>query len=386
MAQIAPPAPTTVAPNPFETGPGTPAGRYLRRYWQPVRLSQDLPAGQAQPITVMGERFTLYRGTGGRAVVTQPGCPHRQTMLSVGNVEGDSLRCMFHGWKFGPDGQCQEAPGQSPRLVERTRLTSYPTHEEFGVIFAYFGEGEPPRFPDIPGFSRRYGKDMMSALVRDCGTYRRTCNYYINVENALDLAHVAYTHRLSSNPSVTEVGFAPEVLRIRDVTVERLDYGIRAVEVEEDSEPVVATVMLPNAMHLLVPQREGFLEQIAWRVPIDDTSHLSYQITSMHVDEAGKTWWDEYNARKKELIARYPATELCAEQVLRGEKTLFDFADHPDLVNIEDHVAQIGIQFVDDAGKENLAQSDKAVLQLRRMFLSRLADLESGAPIPETEW
>jgi len=340
----------------------------------------------AKPIQVMGERFTLYRSASGKAVVTQAGCPHRQTMLSIGNVEGESLRCMFHGWKFGPDGQCQDAPGQSPSLVARTRIETYPTHEQYGVIFAYFGEGEPPRFPDFDGFSKKYGQDMMSAPVLDYGTYRRTCNYYINVENALDLAHVAYTHKLSSDPTITEVGFSPDVIRIRDVTVERLEFGIRAVEVEDETAPVISTVMLPNAMHLIVPQRDGFLEQIAWRVPIDDVSHLSYQITALHTDEEGAKRYYEYRARRQELMAKYPSTELCAEQILRGEKTLRDFADHPDLVNIEDHVAQIGMQWIDDAGKENLAQSDKAVLQLRRMFMSRLADFDSGAPIPETDW
>lgn len=386
MSTVVPPAPTTAAHSPFETGPGTPAGRYLRKFWQPVRLSDDLPRGRAQPITVMDEKFNLYRGAGGRAVVTQAGCPHRQTMLSVGNVEGDSIRCMFHGWKFGPDGQCEEAPGQSPKLVERQRIKTYPTHEVHGVIFAYFGEGDAPPFHDLDGFSKRFGRDMMSALVLDRATYRRNCNFYINVENALDLAHVAYTHKLSSDPTLTEVGFAPDVIRVRDVTVERLDFGIRAVEVEEESEPVISTVMLPNAMHLLVPQRDGWMEQFAWRVPIDDVSHMSFQITALHTDEAGRERYLEYRARKRELIAKYPSTERCAEEILRGEKTLYDFADHPDLVNIEDHVAQMGMQFIDDMGKENLAQSDKAVLQLRRMFMSRLADQESGAPMPETAW
>jgi len=386
MTAIVPPAPTTEVLSPFETGPGTPAGRYLRSFWQPVKLSQDLPKGQARPVAVMGEKFTLYRGATGKPVVTQPGCAHRQTLLSVGHVEGDSIRCMFHGWRFGSDGRCEDAPGQSPSLLERTRIRTYPTHEVYGVIFAYFGDGEPPTFPDIEAFSKRHGKDMMSALVVDCGTYRRNCNYYINVENALDLAHVPYTHQISSDPTITEVGFSPDVAFVRDVTVERFDFGVRAVEVIDGDTPTVSTVMLPNAMHLIVGQRDGYLEQVAWRVPIDDESHLSFQISSLHTDEEGKRRYHEYKARRNELIAKYPSTEVCAEQILRGEKTLLDFADHPDLVNMEDHVAQMGMQFITDRGKENLAQSDKAVLQLRRMFMSRLADFVSGAPTPAGDW
>lgn len=386
MTAVVPPVPTTDTLNPFRTGPGTPAGRYLRSFWQPVRLSADLPRGTAQSVVVMGEQFTLYRGAGGRAVLTQPGCAHRQTLLSVGTVEEDSIRCMFHGWLFGPDGQCREAPGQSASLVARMRIRSYPTHEEYGVVFAYLGEGEPPRFPDIEGFSNKHGRDMMSALVRDCGTYRRNCNYYINVENALDLAHVPYTHRLSADPNVTEVGFSPDVAVVGDVTVERFDWGVRATAVTGAGVPTTSTVMLPNAMHLVVGQRDGHLEQVAWRVPVDDESHLSYQITTLHTDEEGRRRYEEYRARKQDLIAKYPATELCAEQILRGEKKLLDFHDHPDLVNIEDHVAQMGMRFIADPGKENLAQSDKAVIQLRRLFVSRMADFEAGNPAGASDW
>lgn len=386
MTAVAPPAPAVEALNLFETGPGTPAGKYLRSFWQPVRLSADLPRGRAQPIAVMGEQFTLYRGTGGQAVVTQPGCAHRQTLLSVGNVEEDSIRCIFHGWLFGPDGQCQEAPGQSPGLVERMKIRTYPTHEEYGVIFAYFGQGEAPHFPDIDGFSKKHGRNMMSALVRDTGTYRRNCNYYINVENVLDLAHVPYTHRMSSDPNITEVGFSPDVGAIRGITVERFDFGVRATELDSGRVPTVMTVMLPNAMHLIVDQRDGFLEQVAWRVPINDECHMSFQISTLHTDEEGKKRYEEYKSRKMDLISKYPSTEVCAEQILRGDKTLFDFHDHPDLVNIEDHVAQMGMQFITDPSKENLAQSDKAVLQLRRMFMSRLGDFVGGAPTVDSDW
>ena len=32
------------------TGPGTLAGRYLRRFWQPVYLAEDLPPGRAEGV------------------------------------------------------------------------------------------------------------------------------------------------------------------------------------------------------------------------------------------------------------------------------------------------------------------------------------------------
>ena len=46
-------------------GPDRLAGRYLRRFWHPVIRSQDLPAGRAIPVRLLGQDFTLYRGESG---------------------------------------------------------------------------------------------------------------------------------------------------------------------------------------------------------------------------------------------------------------------------------------------------------------------------------
>jgi 5,5'-dehydrodivanillate O-demethylase oxygenase subunit len=48
----------TVEFNFVHTGPGTLAGRYLRRFWQPIYLSRDVAKGKAVPIRIMSEEFT----------------------------------------------------------------------------------------------------------------------------------------------------------------------------------------------------------------------------------------------------------------------------------------------------------------------------------------
>src|SRR5437773_2059308 len=76
-----------------QTGPGTLAGRYLRRFWQPVYRAEDLAKGTATPIRIMSEGMTLYRGESGKAQVLAFRCAHKATQLSVGWVEGDTIRC-----------------------------------------------------------------------------------------------------------------------------------------------------------------------------------------------------------------------------------------------------------------------------------------------------
>ena len=101
------------------TGPGTLAGRYLRLFWQPVFIGTDLPAGRAKPIRIMSEDFTLYRGESGQAHCVAFRCAHRGTQLSTGWVEGDEIRCFYHGWKYDGTGQCTEQPAEPEPFCRR---------------------------------------------------------------------------------------------------------------------------------------------------------------------------------------------------------------------------------------------------------------------------
>ena len=55
------------------TGPGTPAGRYLRQFWIPVAEINDVKPARAKTITIMSEKFTLYRGESGAALQSVAG-------------------------------------------------------------------------------------------------------------------------------------------------------------------------------------------------------------------------------------------------------------------------------------------------------------------------
>lgn len=49
------------------TRPGTPCGELMRRYWQPVALSRELPPGGAPlPVRILSEDLVLSRDDAGR--------------------------------------------------------------------------------------------------------------------------------------------------------------------------------------------------------------------------------------------------------------------------------------------------------------------------------
>lgn len=78
---------------------------------------------------IAGERVVLYRKPDGQIVAMEDRCPHRQAALSLGMKEGENLRCMYHGLRFGPDGKCNEIPGQD-RISERACVRVFPVVEK----------------------------------------------------------------------------------------------------------------------------------------------------------------------------------------------------------------------------------------------------------------
>src|SRR5438034_10901762 len=116
-----------------QTGPGTPGGELMRRYWQPVALTEELPAGGAPlSLRILGEDLVLFRVQSAKSKVQNEGrgslstqhselstygvlglhCSHRGADLSYGRLEDGGLRCIYHGWLYDRTGRCLEQPGE----------------------------------------------------------------------------------------------------------------------------------------------------------------------------------------------------------------------------------------------------------------------------------
>ena len=134
------------------TGPGTPMGEYLRRFWIPALVSSELPSPDCPPIRLklLNENLIAYRVTSGGIGIIQNACPHRGASLFFGRNEEDGLRCVYHGWKFDVAGSCVDMMNEPESFAHKIRTTAYPTTEAGGLIWAYMGPAAlvppPPLF------------------------------------------------------------------------------------------------------------------------------------------------------------------------------------------------------------------------------------------------
>jgi 5,5'-dehydrodivanillate O-demethylase len=355
------------------TGPKTLAGRYLRRFWQPLFCSHDLPVGHALPVRILGEDFTLYRGKSGAAHLVGFRCAHRGTQMSAGWVEDDCIRCFYHGWKFDALGQCVEQPAEPQSFANKIRIPGYPVKEYLGLIFVYLGGGEPPPFT-------RYPKVESPDVTVDAVRYDRICNFYNNIDNSLDNAHVRFVHqRHREARSDFYVQGDPTI------TAEEVDWGVKRYVRYPNGAEVVAYFGMANINYVngqVVDPKVKRADVLIFKVPIDDENHMQFELRAIPLKgEYGKEFLQ--NRREKRTKEADDRAEL-VEAILKGKLRLEDIdSNRTDYVIIEDEIAQAGQGRIADRGFEHLGRSDAGVILLRQLWERELKALAEARPLKE---
>ncbi len=126
---------------------------FLRGAWYFAALASEVKAGSLTRLDILGEPVVIGRTRGGAAFALRDICPHRAAPLSAGRLRreadgAESLECIYHGWRFRPDGTCAAIPslvaGQSLDLA-RIRVRALPLAESQGVVFFLWLAGEGRR-------------------------------------------------------------------------------------------------------------------------------------------------------------------------------------------------------------------------------------------------
>ena len=114
--------------------------------WIAVALGRDLPPGTALPVVLDGTELVLWRSESGRIALWTDRCPHRGMRLSFGFVRGETLACLYHGWRYGTDGRCGSIPAHPDQTpASAIHATAHPVVEVDGFVFVgRDGEATPP--------------------------------------------------------------------------------------------------------------------------------------------------------------------------------------------------------------------------------------------------
>ncbi len=149
-----------------------------------------------------GRDMIMYRGASGKVAVMDAYCPHMKTHLANNTtsyvvmdgkqVDGDDIRCPYHGWKFGPDGMCNEIPYSPAPIPKAAKIRSFPVKEWGGLILIWHDEeeGEPDYDPHpLPEWD---DKKWVNWKIDDLG--QLGCHSQEVIDNITDKAHLEPIH------------------------------------------------------------------------------------------------------------------------------------------------------------------------------------------------
>ena len=276
----------------MKAGPGTLAGRYLRQFWQPVFLSRDLDRGKAKPIRVMDERFTLYRGALGQDLPDRAALPAprraafrrlgrgREPALHVSRLDVRRRRAL------------RRTAGRAGR-ISRTRWRFPPTRRR------NTSGSSSPGWATARRRRCRATRGSRRTACLECDTYVRYSNYFYTLDNHSDEVHVIFTHR---NTAFARAG----LVQVPVIEAEETDYGMRVVARAPNGNVRANQLLMPNMiMFKSSPAKgdEGFSDRVAWRVPLDDDTHVSFGVDLRHVTGAAAQRYREAQAEERETHA-----------------------------------------------------------------------------------
>jgi phenylpropionate dioxygenase-like ring-hydroxylating dioxygenase large terminal subunit len=369
------------------TGPGTPGGDLMRRYWQPVALARELKDAPL-PVRILGEDLVLFRDGEGRLGLLDILCSHRCADLSYGRIEPQGLRCLYHGWLYDRAGRCLEQPAepQDSKYKDEVHHKAYPCQETGGVILAYLGPQEPPL---VPNFHFLFAPERHLFQTK----VHHACNYLQANEGNLDPAHLSFLHALNPG-SDGRKGIYLEMQEIMKqqtrpkISVERTRFGIRIYSerpADGDRKYLrISNFVFPNMGFFAGDGgRSGPTSySVHWHVPIDDESHWRYDFYY-----EAKHGIDAERLRAKvaaEVGPDFMPIRTRANRYLqnREEMRRDTFSGMGTYFPSHDLFAVESAGAIHDRSREHLASSDVAIVAARRMMLDAIHDVSGGKEPP----
>jgi nitrite reductase/ring-hydroxylating ferredoxin subunit len=347
-------------------GPGTPCGDYLRRFWHPIAMTNevsDLPL----PVRILGEDLVLFKDLSERYGLLHRHCAHRGTSLEYGIPQQCGIRCCYHGWTYDIDGRCLATPGEPPTstLKDRVFQGAYPVKEVGGLVFAYMGP--PNELPDFPLYDTLINPSD-NELVAFSLDY--PCNWLQIHENTIDVMHHVFLHAASSGVQFTPAFGALPVFEDVETPIGLLSVSTRRLG--EHLWSRLADMIMPNLAQFGSAFDDGSVPRYAragftrWVVPVDDTNslYIGYRHFNPNIDPEDKG--------RREDIGR---NKIDVEGGQTPNRPMEERRREPG-----DYEALTGQGDITVHGSESLASSDKGVIWLRRLLRDGIEAVQKGEP------
>jgi phenylpropionate dioxygenase-like ring-hydroxylating dioxygenase large terminal subunit len=161
----------------------------LTNCWYALGWSEEFGTAPVAKM-ILDQRVVVYRTSSGAIAALHDRCPHRGAPLSLGTVDGERLRCGYHGLGFEADGNCSLVPGQE-RIPPGLTVRAYTTAERWGLVWGWFGQQHLADEHLIPNL--HWLTDSEWCPVK--GSFNLRAGHELLLDNLQDHTHLQFVHR-----------------------------------------------------------------------------------------------------------------------------------------------------------------------------------------------
>jgi len=273
----------------------------------PVAWVPELRRKGMVKITAM-ERDLIVFWNGGAPTVYADVCPHLGLPLSLGRVDGDAVRCAYHGWSFATsDGEVAAQP--TLRKKRPCRLQRFGALMVGDLVFSWTGD------PDASDAARAL---LPEEVLSGFALFRVVfdCPFYLALFSSVDYAHFPY-----------HTGYKPFYKlysRLRSNTHEPGNAFPSKVVDETDRRVTVRIEDADRSIHMYATCAE-----------MDDSSVNFFQTYVTPISPMKTLYWECYRPRTESrllnLLAR-TTFRTVTTRLLNGEDRLWTGLSAPNVV------------------------------------------------------
>jgi phthalate 4,5-dioxygenase oxygenase subunit len=366
-------------------------GQVMRRHWLPACMVEEVAEADGTPVRarLLGVDLVVFRDTQGRVGVLDERCPHRGASLAFGRNEDCGLRCLYHGWKFGVDGEIQEMASEpADSRMRNLRARAYPAHEAGGFVWVWMGDVENVRPFQPPAWAPSASTKI--SIVK----MHAACNWAQVLEGSIDSAHSSSLHSTNMPTAEVEGSTATDTAWLRPsndkapkLEVEITDYGFhyaairRPIRDPETHAYIRTTVFIAPFTVLIPPNDQYNLAQML--VPTDDVNCMFYWVAWHETKGIGQDAWRKFCAAEvgPDLEADFTKKRNLANN-FRQDRAAMKAGDFTGIEGIpsQDMAMWESMGPIADRSEDHLGSSDVAIIQFRRQMVTAAKACAAGEP------
>ncbi|MEZ5929424.1 MAG: aromatic ring-hydroxylating dioxygenase subunit alpha [Parvularculaceae bacterium] len=325
---------------------------FLKNAWYAAGWEEDL-SGDPIARTFLNEPVVLFRDSTGAAVALADRCPHRFAPLSLGKVEGDAIRCPYHGLVFDKGGACVRNPHGKGARPSSLSVRTYPLLTQNGMIWIWMGDKE------LAGGSRPPAYDFLTDNEHKTlhGSLHVRANYELVTDNLLDLSHAEFLH-----PFIMPEGVASTIKY--SCLVEGDTIGAIHEMPDQDNTPLFRLLM-PDVRRI-----DGRANNF-WRAPanmyldvgmreLDSGERRDCAIPQVHLLTPETEFSTHYFWAAARLLAK--DDQRVDDAILAGFSNAFENEDEPMIRAVQERMGGVNLFELDPA----LLPMDEASVRARR--------------------